>query len=137
MQTQSVTIDLPQAMYTRLKERAVQANRTVEAELVQVVAAVVPIAGELTPDLTALLAQMPALDDKALWQAAHHQLSCKAQAQLQALSYKRQNGGLTEAEALKANALLQQSERILLVRAQAIFLIKERGQDISEFSIKA
>jgi plasmid stability protein len=127
MATQRVTVNLPQALYEQLKQRAAQSHRTVEAELVEVVATVVPMAGELNPALTELLAQMEHLDDQALRQVAQRHLSQRAQARLQSLNLKRQREGLTEAEAQKANILLREYEQIILLRAQAAKLITERA----------
>lgn len=132
MSSQSITLDLPDPLYEQLKQRAGLAHRTVEAELLEVVSTIVPIAEELTPAIKDLLTQMQTLEDKALWQVAYRRLSTKANAQLQSLNYKRQREGLTEAEALKSNALLREYERIILLRAQAARLLKERGYDISE-----
>jgi len=137
MATQRVTVNLPQALYEQLKQRAAQSHRTVEAELVEVVGTVVPMAGELNPALTELLAQMEHLDDQALRQVAQRHLSQRAQARLQSLNLKRQREGLTEAEAQKANILLREYEQIILLRAQAAKLLKERGQDISELWVEA
>jgi plasmid stability protein len=136
MATQSVTVELPDAIYEQLRQRAAQSHRSIEAELVQVVSSVIPAPGKLTPDLRDLLEQMQFLDNTALWRAARSHLPKKAQTQLQSLNYKRQREGLNEAEALKANELLRQYERTVLIRAQAISLLKERGQDISEFEAK-
>ncbi len=133
MSNQTVTINLPDALYEQLKQRANLSQSTIEAELLQMVSAIIPVAGKLTPDLRGQLAQMQFLDDKALWQAARTRLSKRSLSQLQSLNYKRQREGLTEAETQKSNTLLQQYERIILLRAQAAQLLKERGHDLSEF----
>jgi plasmid stability protein/uncharacterized protein YnzC (UPF0291/DUF896 family) len=133
MVTQSINVDLPGELYEQLKQRSAQAGRTIEAELVQVVSSVVPVAGKITPDLTERLTQMRTLDNAALWQAAHSRLSKPALARLQSLNNKRQREGLTEAEARKVNELAHEYERVVLLRSQAIGLLKERGEDISEF----
>lgn len=133
MVTQSINVDLPGELYEQLKQRAAQSDRTVEAELVQVVSSVVPVTRKITPDLTERLAQMRTLDNAALWHAAHSRLSKPALARLQSLNNKRQREGLTETEARKANELAHEYERVVLLRSQAIGLLKERGEDISEF----
>lgn len=46
MTIQPVTSNLPAHLYNRLKRRAEQAHRTVEAELLEVVASAVPVADE-------------------------------------------------------------------------------------------
>ncbi len=132
MPMQSLTVELPEALYKQLEQRAATSKRSIEAELVGVVASVMVGVGELTPELALRLEHMRLLDDQALWKAARSQLSKKALAQLQTLNYKRQREGLSEVEATKANDLLQQYERVILLRSQAARLLKERGQDVSE-----
>lgn len=129
---QSVTVELPEALYRQLQQRAATSKSSVEAELVKVVASVIPTVGELTSDLSSRLEEMRLLDDTALRKVAHSRLSKKAQAQLETLNYKRQREGLSEAEAIKANRLLHQYERVIVLRSQAVRLLTERGQDVSE-----
>ncbi len=76
MTIQPITLNLPGHLYNRLKRRAEQAHRTVEAELLEVVASAVPVADELP--------------------------------------------------------LVRQYERVMLVRAHAAALLKQRGHDVSE-----
>jgi plasmid stability protein len=67
MANHPVTINLPEPLYQRLQERAVEANRSLEAELLDVVAMAVP--DELDPDLQETLHALALLDDADLWRA--------------------------------------------------------------------
>lgn len=98
MAIQPVTLNLPRALYNRLKHRAEQANRTLEAELLEVVATAVPVADELPTDLAEAISPLALLDDEALWRAARNHLPAEVAAQLEELHLKRQREGLTEAE---------------------------------------
>ena len=51
MATQHVTLDVPDTLYERLRRRVEEAHRSVENELLHVVATAVPGADELPPDL--------------------------------------------------------------------------------------
>jgi plasmid stability protein len=51
MTTQTVTLRLPEPLYRRLEARASQTHRTVEDELLDVLAAAVPVADDLPADL--------------------------------------------------------------------------------------
>jgi plasmid stability protein len=133
MAVQNITVSLPEELYEQLQQRAAQSHRSVEAELVEVVSSVMPVAARLTPDLKERLAQLRFLDDTALWQVARRTLSKRTLTRLRTLNAKRQREGLTEAEDQKANELAREYERIVLVRSQAIGLLKERGHDITEF----
>ncbi len=129
--TKSVHVNLPSALYNRLKRRAEQTRRTVEAELLEVVATAVPIADELPPDLAEAISPLALLDDEALWRAARSHLPAEAASQMEELHLKRQREGLSEAEQQTLARLVRQYERAMLVRAQAAALLKQRGHDVS------
>lgn len=132
MTVQSVTLHLPNPLYERLKRRAEQAHRSVEAELLEVVATAVPVADDLPADLAEAISPLALLDDEALWRAARSHFPEEAAAQMEQLHLKRQREGLTRSEAETRATLVRQYERAMLVRAQAAALLKERGYDVSE-----
>jgi hypothetical protein len=131
MTTQSVTLHLPAPLYQRLKRRAEQAHRPVEDELLDVVVAAVPVGDDLPTELTEALSPLALLDDEALWRAARTRLPADAVEELERLHLKRQRQGLTASEDEQVAALVRQYERVMLVRAQAAALLKERGHDVS------
>ena len=137
MTIQSVTLNLPGHLYNRLKRRAEQAHRTVEAELLEVVASAVSVADELPAELNEAISPLALLDDEALWRAARSHLPAEAAVQMENLHLKRQREGLTEAEAQTLAGLVRQYERAMLIRAQAAALLKQRGHDVSELAPKA
>ena len=128
---QDVTIRLPDGMYQQLKSQADAAHCSVEADVVQVVRSAVAMAGEMTADLEALLDQLRFLDDSTLHRAAQTRLAKRAFARLAALNAKRQRDGLTPADAIQAQDLMTHYERAMLIRAEALALLKERGHDIT------
>jgi hypothetical protein len=137
MAIQPVTLNLPSSLYKRLKRRAEQTHRTVEAELLEVVAQAVPVADELSSDLEEVLSPLSLLDDEALWRAARSHLPTEAADQLESLHLKRQREGLTEAESQTLAGLVRQYERAMLVRSQAVALLKQRGHDVSTLATAA
>jgi len=132
MTVQTVTLNLPGALYNRLKHRAEQAHRSIEAELLEVVATAVPLADELPAELAEAIAPLALLDDEALRRAARSHLPAEVAAQLERLHLKRQREGLTESESQTLAGLVRQYERAMLVRAQAAALLKQRGRDVSD-----
>jgi plasmid stability protein len=131
MAVQTLTLKVPDPIYTRLKQRAQQMNRTVEDELLDVLATAVPVEEELPADLAEALTPLTLLDDADLERAARSQLATEVAAQLEELHLKRQREGLTEAESQTLAALVRQYERALLVRAEAALLLRKRGHDVS------
>jgi len=72
-----------------LEQRAKQAHRRVEDELLDVVATAVPAADPLPEDLAAAIAPLPLLDDEALWRAARSHLPAEDATHMEALHDKR------------------------------------------------
>ena len=132
MASQVVTLHVPDTLFSHIQKRAEQTKRTVEAEVLDVLAAAVPPGEELPPDLAEAVSPLSLLDDEALWLVARSRLAEEAAAHLEELHLKRQREGLTEAEALTLAGLVRQYERAMLVRAQAAALLRQRGHDVSE-----
>lgn len=132
MSVQTVTLNLPSALYHRFKHRANNNHRTIEAELLDVVTAAPPTHDELETEL----ASLALLDNNTLWNAARSQMPIEKAELLSELHFKRGDEGLNEAESKTLNNLVQQYERYMLIRAKAAVLLKRRGQDISELGPK-
>ena len=133
MTVESVTVHVPHALYARFEERARQTQRSEEEELVEALAEAVSLDDDSLPsDVAAALQPLDTMSDEALWQLARtSHLSPAAAAHLEELNHKRHREGLTAEERQMAEALRQQYERTMLVRAEAMAKLKERGHDIS------
>ncbi len=131
MTTQTVRLDVPELLYQKLRLRAAQSQRTVEDELLEVLATVVPVADDLPAELSAALTPLATLNDTELWRAAQTHLPANAATRLEELHLKRQRAGLTEPQEREAAALIRQYERGMLMRAQAAALLKQRGHDVA------
>lgn len=86
----------------------------------------------LPPDLVEPLAALALMPDDELWRSARSRLSPEEAGQLEALHHKRGREGLTPEEEQSVAALLRRYERLMLVRAQAAALLKQRGHDVTE-----
>jgi len=132
MARRSVTFELPEDLYKRLERQAAEAQRSLGDEMVQLLATAVPAEDDrLPPELEQELARMEALDDAALWRAARPRFSARQSRRLESLHFKLQDEGLTEAERREEQSLVRAYEQAVLIRAQALALLKERGQDIT------
>jgi hypothetical protein len=136
MTKQSVVIDLPQEIYNRYKQRAEQRQHTVEAEIVESVLKALPTTEALSAELEGLVAQLAFLDNKALRRLAQSRLSKKEATRLESLHLKRQGEGLSEVETKELAELMQKMERWFVLRNEALGLLIERGEDVSEFAPK-
>jgi plasmid stability protein len=135
MTTQSLTLNVPESLFTCLKQRAERSQRSVEAETLAVLATAVPLAEELPAELAEALEPLALLDDAALWEAARQRLAPQMAAELDALHLKQQREGLTEAERQTLAALVRHYERAMLVRAQAAALLRQRGHDVRDLVV--
>ncbi len=131
MSLQTVTLELPEPLYERLRDRAALSQRSVEVEARETLASALQEDDSLPADLEAAIAPLALLSDAELWQAGRTRLSQKTVEQLAELNLKRQREGLTEAEAATAATLIHQYERVMLIRAEAAALLKQRGHDVS------
>lgn len=131
MTTETLMLEVPGPLYEQLRQRADQAHRSVEEETLEVLATTMPADGPLPADLSAAVESLKAQDDGALWGAVQTRLADETSAELETLHHKRQREGLTEAESRKRSELVGQYERHMLMRAQAIALLRERGHDVS------
>jgi plasmid stability protein len=137
MTVETITLNLPDLLYNQIKRRAERSHRSVEAELLEVVASAVQVADELPTDLNEAISPLALLDDESLKRAAHSHLSPEAAAQMENLHLQRQREGLNNTEEQTLAGLIRQYEHAMLVRAHAVALLKERGFDIAEFVTRA
>ncbi len=131
MNVQPVTLNLPKSLYNRIRRRAEKSRRTVEAELLDVVAAAIPASEELSEELADAILGLQLLEDESLWRAARSHLPAESVTEMERLHQKRQQEGLSETEIQTLNGLMRQYERFMLVRAQAAVLLNQRGHDVS------
>ena len=131
-----MNVKLPEQLYLSLRDRAKQSKRTVEAELIEVVAAALPLNNALPDDLAQAVATLDLLDDASLIRAAQSRLAAEISNETEQLHLKRQREGLTDQETQQLSVLVRQYERIMLIRARAVALLKQRKYDISTLIAK-
>jgi plasmid stability protein len=129
---QAVTVNLPSSLYERLVQRASRTRRTVEAELVEAVTTSLPDEpDELPADMVEAIAALHLLDDESLWRAARTSLDPERAADIEDLHLKRQREGLSASETDALATRMKEYTRLMLVRARAAALLKQRGHDVS------
>ncbi len=136
MDAHTIALRLPSPVYEQYKQRARQTRRSVEAEVLDAVTTAAPATDELPASFTQAIAELEVLDDDALWAAARHTFPVEASRQLEALHFKRQDEGLSEAEQETAERLVEQNERTMVVRAHAARLLMDRGHDVSGLGVR-
>jgi plasmid stability protein len=129
--SQIVTLNLPDFIYQRIKDRAEQTQRSIEDELLDLVATTMPEDEELPMDLAQAVAALDFLDDKTLWQAARTHLQAKSVSRIETLHDKRRNEGLNDTEEKELASLVKEYEKSILIRSEAMGILMQRGHDVS------
>jgi len=131
MSLRTLTVRVSPAMYAELERRAERLRSTVADELVRAAEKGVSSEEQLPAELEAELTALDRADDRILWTAARSRLSDEDGERLEELHTLRGARDLSPEEEDEAQALLAQSDRCMLVRAKAMALLKNRGNDIS------
>lgn len=130
MAEETLTLNLPDTLYQRLKKRADAEDRSVEEVVIETLVSSVPEEDGIPPELEHLLNSMASLDDATLWRAAKNDLAREAAEEIRRLRAKRERKGLTLDERQRYADLLRQYDRGILIRAEAAALLKQRGHDV-------
>lgn len=132
MNSQQVTITLPETIYQRVKRQSRLMQRSVADELAAVVASSLPEQETLPPDIERDLSDLDLFTDEELWRAARLTAPANKTERMQTLVEKQQLEGLTDSEKQETAVLAHFFNRVMLVRAKAAVLLKKRGYDIDQ-----
>lgn len=134
MTYQPITVRLPDQLYERVRQRAQARNRSLESELIQAVQTGLDMDDEehdVAPEIESELAQLPFLADDDLWRAAQLTIPDTTSGRMEELLWRSKSEGLTRAEQEEVDRLQLLGQRVMLIRAEAAVLLKNRGFDIS------
>lgn len=132
MSSHTLTLAVPDNIFARIRARAREARRSVEAEVIDLLADAT--ADEALPaDLEAAIAAVGMLDEAGLRLAAESRLTKKESDRLASLHYGRQKNGLTRAEDKERRELMLRYEKAMVVRATALAELRKRGVEVAEF----
>src|SRR5688572_18786189 len=101
MDSQVVTVEMPARLYGKLSQRAADAQRSVEQELISVLATKFADEEQERALIERKLAGMESYTDKQLWEAAGQGLSPENCERSQDLNDKQRSEELTPAERLE------------------------------------
>lgn len=135
MNTQAVTIHLPNTFYERMRRAAQMQQRPLEKLVLDAVITGTPLLNDLPPELADEMTAVVLLNDAALWRVARRTLSPGNQEQLDTLLQKKGRGELLSEEQKVLDELLAEYEHTMLTRAHAAVLLQQRGYDVSDPSV--
>ena len=131
MAAETVTVQLPQPVFLKLKQAADLTHRSVEDVLVAAVNVTLVESPHLPPELANELAALSLLSDEALWAATQPSLSAAEQSRLSQLNHHAGERSLTPAEEQEREQLLAAYHRSVLRRAKALAVLAQRGHPVT------
>jgi plasmid stability protein len=131
MREATVTPTLPPAVYDELQQRAHRHRRRLEEEAAMTLTAAVSADG-LPDDLEAAIGALATLDTEALWRVSQSQPTVEDGVLLDALVDQRRRQGLSPEEEAVLADLVGRHDRVMVLRAEAVALLRERGVDVQD-----
>ena len=132
MPGKSITLDLPEDLYERVRQVAEQSQRPLERVLVESIRLLFVLPPTST-DVATTLAAMPGYADAQLWAVVYQRLAWPQSQRLHELSAKNKLEKLTEDEQSEVEHLLTLNDHAMLLRSEALLLLKNRGHDIAAY----
>ncbi len=113
----TVTLTLSQEVYDELQQRARRRQHRVEDEAALALAATLGAEQRLPADLEAAIGVLALLDDEALWRVSRSQPMVE--------------------DGVLLDALVDRHDRVMVLRAEAVARLRERGHDVSALVARA
>jgi rhodanese-related sulfurtransferase len=129
--TTAITLELPPAAYEQLRRTASRQNRPVAEVVKDIVLREIPDLPALPADVEAELATFSQLSNDVLWLIARSTLTRQQQDELAHLNDQAQRRPLTADEQSQQEKLISVYDRVLVRRAQAALVLKQRGYDLT------
>jgi rhodanese-related sulfurtransferase len=129
--TTTITLELPPAAYEQLRRTASRQNRPVAEVVKDIVLREIPDLPALPADVEAELATFSQLSNDVLWLIARSTLTRQQQDELAHLNDQAQRRPLTADEQSQQEKLISVYDRVLVRRAQAALVLKQRGYDLT------
>ena len=131
MPHQTITVDVPEETYEPFRQQAERAQQTIEEAVLRAMHAALADGESAAESRQTTLAALALLDTATLWQLVRRGAETDDVLLLAALNEKRQAQELTAAEEGVVHDLIRRHDRAVLIRAKALALLRERGDDMS------
>jgi len=125
--SQPVLLQLPEELYERVRQLAEDSQRPLENVLLDSLAL---LFNDLPDDLNP--AALNAFSDEQLWALVYRPFALAQDARLRELTALGKAGYLSDEEQSEMERLIEQVDQYVLVRSQALVLLKQRGYDVEQ-----
>ena len=126
MSQSTVKLQIPPAIYQRARQIASESNRSPESVLLDGLAL---LFGDL-PDTSLEPDALKSFSDEQLWAVVHQRLAWPQDTRLRELIALGKQGQLSEAEETEMERLMGLVDHQMLLRSEALLLLKQRGHDV-------
>lgn len=128
--TQSISVELPDELYERIREVAERNERSVESILRE---SLEVLFGGVSVDSENPLSQLGNFRDDQLWAVVHQRMAWPEKERMRELIAQGKRGELSAGEQAALKALLDQVDRYMLLRSRALQLLQQRGHDVERY----
>jgi len=132
MPWKSITLDLPDDLYEQVHQMAALSQRPVERVVLESLRLLF-VPPPSSADLATNLAALSGYSDPQLWAVVYQRLAWPQSQRLHELSANKKLERLTEDEQQELEDLLGSNDRAMLLRSEALRLLKNRGYDIETY----
>lgn len=126
--SQTVTVTIPEALYHPLRRMAQATNQSLDAVLLQGLAASLPPLTDLSPETQQALDALEAMTTAELKQVLTESVPAEMQHRLEGLLERGQAGRLAPEEHEQLETLQHAADLVMLRKARAAVLLRFRGQ---------
>lgn len=124
----TVQLRLPPDVYERARQIAKSNDRSVESVLLDGLNLLFGSLSEMNVSPEAL----KKFTDEQLWAVVHHRLAWPQDTRLRELVALGKRGQLTDDEQVEMEQLIDLVDRAMLLRSQALALLKQRGHEVEK-----
>jgi hypothetical protein len=129
MHQHSVTLDFPEELYKRIREAAEENRMPLESMLLESIALMY---GDSLADNDLSPEALEQLADDQLWAIVHRQLVLPLDIRLRQLTALGKSGSLSNDEQAEMERLIAEVDRCVVLRSNALLLLKTRGYDVEQ-----
>ena len=125
--THSIQVELPADLFEQIREAAARSDQPVESVLIDSLAL---LFGAPRADWDQLMETLETLPDAQLWALIYRRMTWPEGMRLRELTERGQQAPLSDDEQAEVAALIDEADRLTLLRSRALVVLRQRGHDI-------
>ncbi len=134
--SEQIVLTVPEDISARVRQIAEAIEQPVEQVLIEHLRTLTSPLPVLLPEEQAELDALHHLSDDALWTIAREQMPDAVNARAHELMDKNTRDTITNAEREELDGLVLRADRLMLRKAEAAAILRERGHDFSQKDFK-